>query len=540
MPMSAAFSAGASFTPSPVTATTSPLRLQRLDDAHLLLGGDAGEEDLRRVERELQLDVGHARAARSPVITTGSAPRDQADLAGDGQRRVRVVAGDHDHLDARRRGSARAPPALPAAAGLRGRRARQRSGRALAPALRRSASSRQAKASTRRPSLGHRVLRRRARRVAPRRSSGASPSDRRCGRTAAARPPARPCSTASAARRRCVHDRHRLRSESNGISSTRVSAAELAGIRPAELDQRDLHRIAEPARRSPLRLPPSSCGSSARTRQQARSRAATRASVGRRRRQSTAENSRCTDMRFWVSVPVLSVQMTVVEPSVSTAGRWRTSALRRAMRCVAIASDSVTVGSSPSGTLATMMPMANRGCPRTAGRSAWPMKKNTHAEHRARRRPCGDRRAISRCSGERLAGRLGEVGDLAELGAHARSRRPAPAPRRRPAKCRRAATLRAAASAALRQGRASRAGQRLAGDRRRCSTRTPKASISRQSAGTWSPASSSTTSPGTSSSAGKSATAAVAQHLDLRAAAAAAGPQRLARPGTPARRRTRR
>ena len=28
-----------------------------------------------------------------------------------------------------------------------------------------------------------------------------------------------------------------------------------------------------------------------------------------------------TVMRFWVSVPVLSVQMTVVEPSVSTEGR---------------------------------------------------------------------------------------------------------------------------------------------------------------------------------------------------------------------------
>ena len=65
-------------------------------------------------------------------------------------------------------------------------------------------------------------------------------------------------------------------------------------------------------------------------------------------------------MRFCVSVPVLSQQITVVEPSVSTAGRWRTRALRRAMRCVAIASESVTVGASPSGTFATMMPIANR------------------------------------------------------------------------------------------------------------------------------------------------------------------------------------
>ncbi|EXI73055.1 MAG: hypothetical protein AW07_02987 [Candidatus Accumulibacter sp. SK-11] len=70
-------------------------------------------------------------------------------------------------------------------------------------------------------------------------------------------------------------------------------------------------------------------------------------------------HSCCTDIRFCVNVPVLSLQITVVEPSVSTAGRWRTSALRLAIRWVAMASDRVTVGRSPSGTLATMMPMAN-------------------------------------------------------------------------------------------------------------------------------------------------------------------------------------
>ena len=53
------------------------------------------------------------------------------------------------------------------------------------------------------------------------------------------------------------------------------------------------------------------------------------------------------------------MQITVVAPRVSTDDRRRTIALRRAMRCVAIASERVTVGSSPSGTLATMTPMAN-------------------------------------------------------------------------------------------------------------------------------------------------------------------------------------
>ena len=63
-------------------------------------------------------------------------------------------------------------------------------------------------------------------------------------------------------------------------------------------------------------------------------------------------------MRFSVSVPVLSVQMTVVEPSVSTALRRFTSAPRRARVRTPTASASVIVGSSPSGTFATSRPMA--------------------------------------------------------------------------------------------------------------------------------------------------------------------------------------
>ena len=105
-------------------------------------------------------------------------------------------------------------------------------------------------------------------------------------------------------------------------------------------------------------------------------------------------------MRFCVSVPVLSQQMVVVEPSASTAGRWRTSALRLAMRCVAIASDSVTVGSRPSGTLATMMPMAKRTFSHGGSPSAWPMKNSAMPMPVASAATMRDRRAISRCSGE--------------------------------------------------------------------------------------------------------------------------------------------
>ena len=63
---------------------------------------------------------------------------------------------------------------------------------------------------------------------------------------------------------------------------------------------------------------------------------------------------------FSVSVPVLSVQMTVVSPSVSTDESRRTRALRPAMRWVAIARERVTVGSRPSGMSATITPIANR------------------------------------------------------------------------------------------------------------------------------------------------------------------------------------
>jgi hypothetical protein len=45
------------------------LLLQRLDDQHLLLGGDAGEEDLRRIERQLQLRRRHQARSCSPLIT---------------------------------------------------------------------------------------------------------------------------------------------------------------------------------------------------------------------------------------------------------------------------------------------------------------------------------------------------------------------------------------------------------------------------------------------------------------------------------------
>ncbi len=110
-----------------------------------------------------------------------------------------------------------------------------------------------------------------------------------------------------------------------------------------------------------------------------------------------------TVMRFSVSVPVLSVRITVALPSVSTAGRWRTSALRFAMRCVASARASVTVGNSPSGTLATMMPMANMALAQNGRPMAWPTAKNDPPRTTASVATSFETRRISACSGDSVS-----------------------------------------------------------------------------------------------------------------------------------------
>jgi len=66
---------------------------------------------------------------------------------------------------------------------------------------------------------------------------------------------------------------------------------------------------------------------------------------------------RVARIRFSVSVPVLSAQITVTEPSVSTADSRLTTAPRRASWRTPAASAKVMVGSSPSGTFATISPI---------------------------------------------------------------------------------------------------------------------------------------------------------------------------------------
>ena len=70
-------------------------------------------------------------------------------------------------------------------------------------------------------------------------------------------------------------------------------------------------------------------------------------------------------MRFSVRVPVLSEQMTVTEPRVSTAGSLRMRALRRSIRCAPSDRAMVTMAGSPSGTAATAMLTAVRNMMRS-------------------------------------------------------------------------------------------------------------------------------------------------------------------------------
>jgi hypothetical protein len=122
-------------------------------------------------------------------------------------------------------------------------------------------------------------------------------------------------------------------------------------------------------------------------------------SVGEPRQPSARYTWRAV-IRFSVRVPVLSVQMTVADPSVSTAGRCRTTVCRLAIRFDAMAMASVTVGSSPSGTLATMMPMANTKLCQNDRLSTCPITKQSAPRSVARHATRRLNRAISRWSGE--------------------------------------------------------------------------------------------------------------------------------------------
>ena len=72
---------------------------------------------------------------------------------------------------------------------------------------------------------------------------------------------------------------------------------------------------------------------------------------------SSAVAADTTIISISVSVPVLSEQMRATEPSVSTAGKRRTIALRAAIRWTPIASVMVMRAGKPSGIIDTAMPV---------------------------------------------------------------------------------------------------------------------------------------------------------------------------------------
>ena len=125
-------------------------------------------------------------------------------------------------------------------------------------------------------------------------------------------------------------------------------------------------------------------------------------------------------MRFCVNVPVLSQQITVVQPRVSTDGKLFTSAWRLAMRCTPMARDKVTVGNNPSGTLATKRPMQKtRASKKVRPATSQPRNRNTKPNPPASASDGvnGDPQLLLQRA---LFGGdfLGQIGDLADLGIH--------------------------------------------------------------------------------------------------------------------------
>ncbi|OPY06023.1 MAG: hypothetical protein A4E67_01665 [Syntrophaceae bacterium PtaB.Bin038] len=110
-----------------------------------------------------------------------------------------------------------------------------------------------------------------------------------------------------------------------------------------------------------------------------------------------------TVISFFVRVPVLSVQMTVVLPRVSTAGSFLRIALRAAMRCTPTASAMVSTTGRPSGIVATAAATTVMNIRRTGSPSAMPTAKSaadaasTYSPIRLEKRPNFS------CSGARAA-----------------------------------------------------------------------------------------------------------------------------------------
>ncbi len=275
IPMCASRSAGASFTPSPVMATTAPRPFQAAHDPQLVLRRGTGVNDLR-----------------SSLVVFGQ----DSHLSGDGRRRDRMVAGDHHRAD----------PRLPRLCdGVDGLGA----GRIGDP------DQPQQCAGVPRPARHRRRRRGPAARASPsRRAASVAPDVPSIERSTM-------ISTAPLTYRIPSWRRMDILflSESKGVTAMRGFDASICSRRiprsAAAREDGQLRRISAAA-------------------------AARRGRAGRRNRRPPRRSAppdrdpraRARPSRRVVSVPVLSVQMTVAQPSVSTAGSLRTSTLRDAMR----------------------------------------------------------------------------------------------------------------------------------------------------------------------------------------------------------------
>ena len=173
-PMSAAFSAGASLTPSPVMATTWPRALQRLDDAHLVLGRHAGEH--ARCARPASASAASSSASSSAPLMHLAArrPSSRAMAAAVALWSPVIILTSMPACwqtamasFASGRGGSMMPTSAEEGPGRRPRPSDRRPGRSRAPGW-----SAAATASTRSASLGHaRRSRPRTRRVPPRRAA---------------------------------------------------------------------------------------------------------------------------------------------------------------------------------------------------------------------------------------------------------------------------------------------------------------------------------------------------------------------------------
>ena len=94
-----------------------------------------------------------------------------------------------------------------------------------------------------------------------------------------------------------------------------------------------------------------------------------------------AATARVTVISLRVSVPVLSLQITVVEPSVSTADRRRMMAPRAAMRCMPTASAIVIATGRPSGTIDTIWLMATISTSASGSPRSRPSSMHDDEEH---------------------------------------------------------------------------------------------------------------------------------------------------------------